>query len=103
MERNYLMSYRLHIVATRLFTLLTIGVLTIVCPDFAYSGYVKVGDLYYTTDDDNMTAKVTYEKYQNYSNYSGLTSVHIPSSINVNGKVYKVKAVEDYAFYRAKD
>lgn len=103
MDKNNKMFHCFNAAAMRLYALLLMVLFATIYPNLSYSGYVKVGDLYYTTDDDSKTAKVTYETFQNYSNYSGLTSVHIPSSITVNGNVYNVKSISEYAFYRAKD
>ncbi len=84
-----------------IFSILLVAVIAAIYPNSGYC--VKVGDLYFSTNESSKSAKVTYQTFQNYSNYEGLTSVHIPSSITVNGEKYKVTAIDDYAFYRAKD
>ena len=62
---------------------------------------VQVGGIYYTLNETERTAVVTYstKSYQsgNYSNLSG--KVTIPASITYNGKEYEVAEVGYRAFY----
>ena len=57
---------------------------------------VKIGNLYYDLDTDNMTAEVTYSEEDDYY---GLTSVNIPSSVTCEGKTYDVTSIGVWAFH----
>lgn len=56
-----------------------------------------IDGVYYNFHDDE--AEVTYMQKQGYDYYSGYNgSVVIPSSVNYNGKSYKVTSIGDHAF-----
>jgi len=71
------------------------------------SAIEMINDIYYTLNDDNHTAYVTYRKagkvgnviYGSRSIYKG--DVVIPSEISVNNQTYKVTAIEEQAFSNA--
>ena len=58
---------------------------------------VKIGDLYYTLNDAELTAYVD-EDPANIPPYKSITSVVIPPTVNHNSKTYKVTAIGNNAF-----
>ena len=60
---------------------------------FDYSTSVKVGDLYYYLDNDNLQAEVTSMQSGKYAG-----DIVIPSSINYEAKTYSVTSIGEYAF-----
>ena len=59
---------------------------------------VKDGILYYALSEDAATAKVVC-----YDNWSPRKEITVPSQITVDGKVYEVTEIGDYAFVRGTD
>lgn len=59
---------------------------------------VKDGILYYALSEDAATAKVVC-----YDNWSPRKEITVPSQITVDGKVYEVTEIGDYAFVRGAD
>jgi hypothetical protein len=63
-----------------------------------------VDGIYYNLNEDDMTAVVTNKstgrpyEMEGIGSYSG--SVEVPSSVEFNGRVYKVIAIGSYAFYK---
>lgn len=60
--------------------------------------HVKIDDLYYNLNGENMTAEVTYEKSGSTENYTGLTNVVIPSTISYQSLTYSVTSIGEMAF-----
>ncbi len=79
----------------KIFTLLCVTLFSLT----TMANGVKIGDLYYLLDSDNMTASVTYTGSDELTtnDYSGF--VTIPDFIPYNEKEYKVIGVEAYAFH----
>lgn len=69
-----------------------------VCAGTISAEKVKIGDLYYNLNAENLTAELTYLDF--YSNtYTGLTSVDIPSSVTHNSQTYSVTSIGAQVFY----
>ena len=58
---------------------------------------VKIGDLYYNLNAEDLTAEVTYQNF--IANNYNLTSVEIPSSVTYNSRTYSVTSIEATVFY----
>ncbi len=64
------------------------------------SSSVKIGDLYYDLNDNQLTARVTYQySYSNQDNYPNLVTVNIPAFVSYNNKTYDVTSIGSKAFY----
>ena len=60
---------------------------------------VKIGDLYYNLNTDNLTAEVTWEN--EYSgNYTNLVSAVIPASVTYDSQTYSVTSLGKWALYK---
>ena len=60
---------------------------------------VKIGDLYYNLNTDNLTAEVTWEN--EYSgNYTNLVSAVIPASVTYNSQTYSVTSLGKWALHK---
>ena len=61
----------------------------------------KIGDLYYSLNSTNKTAKVTYKSYADYTYNKGwnITTADIPASVTYSGENYSVTSIGDHAFY----
>ena len=60
---------------------------------------VKIGDLYYNLNTDNLTAEVTWEN-QYSGNYTNLVSAVIPASVTYNSQTYSVTSLGEWALYK---
>lgn len=52
------------------------------CAGTVFAEKVKIGDLYYNLNAEDLTAEVTYQNF--IANNYNLTSVEIPSSVTYN-------------------
>ncbi len=77
----------------RIFTLIAVTLFSV----SLFAEKVKIGDLCYNLDGDNMTAEVTYETEKG-DNYAGLTIAIIPDSVLYLGYHYAVTAIGEWAF-----
>ena len=64
----------------------------------ASTATVKIGDLYYTLNDIDHSAEVTYEYFESDKNYSDLSAVEIPSTVENDGVTYSVTSIGNAAF-----
>jgi len=67
-----------------------------ILPSLSMAYDVKVDDIYYNLNQEEMTAEVTYAARGYSGDYSG--DVTIPSSIDYQGTTYKVTRIGDRAF-----
>ncbi len=61
-------------------------------------GTVVINGVYYTVDDETMTASVSSYEIDEEGNCSVPSAVTIPESVNKNGKSYTVEAIDYFAF-----
>ena len=83
---------------TRILTLIVSLFITAMA--FAYDA--EFDGIYYDLDNENKTAKVTYQYSKIEFNYSGVTNITIPSIISYDGTAYSVTSIGDCAFYECK-
>ena len=62
-----------------------------------FADAVKIGDLFYNLDDEEITAVVTYQDLS-VNNYSGFSKVVIPSSVSYEDTNYDVISIGSNAF-----
>lgn len=86
----------------KLFTLLIVMVAsvgTMFANNYLYP--VKIGDLDYYLNDDDYTARVTYNNFDGLSYNIGwdITTAIIPSSVTYDNKIFAVKEISHHAFH----
>ncbi len=78
------------------FLRLAVGIAMFISTAVANAGKpIKIGELYYLLNQQDMTAEVTYKKWNN-ATYSG--NVTIPPKITYKSKEYSVTNIGEYAF-----
>ena len=68
------------------------------CTVMAFANGIKINNIYYILDDENLTATVTYgnSMFEGTTEYAG--SITIPSTVRYGSKDYTVTSVGDFAF-----